>query len=114
MKRIILGLSAIGTACALTACSATTAQNATGADGSEPLTINATTGYLADAALNLAPDADVITMVGPGGDPHTYQPSTKDIEQMQTADLVLWNGLHLEAQMIEQLESLGERQLAVG
>ena len=114
MKRVFLVLSAIGSACALTACSASTAQNATGADGSEPLTIYATTGYLADAALNLAPDADVITMVGPGGDPHTYQPSTKDIEQMQAADLVLWNGLHLEAQMIEQLESLGERQLAVG
>ena len=62
MKRIFLGLSAIGAASALTACSASTAQNATGADGSEPLTIYATTGYLADAALNLAPDAEVITM----------------------------------------------------
>ena len=28
--------------------------------------------------------------------------------------MVLWNGLHLEAQMIDQLESLGEAQLAVG
>ncbi|MFI8595666.1 metal ABC transporter substrate-binding protein [Microbacterium sp. NPDC078428] len=53
-------------------------------------------------------------MVGPGGDPHTYQPSTKDIETIQNADVVFWNGLHLEAQMIDQLESLGETQLAVG
>ncbi|MCT2007601.1 metal ABC transporter substrate-binding protein [Micrococcus lylae] len=53
-------------------------------------------------------------MVGPGGDPHTYQPSTKDIETIQNADVVFWNGLHLEAQMIDQLESLGDRQLAVG
>ena len=56
----------------------------------------------------------MFTMVGPGGDPHTYQPSTKDIEKMQDADLVLWNGLHLEALMITQLESLGDKQLAVG
>jgi len=78
------------------------------------LTVYATTGYLADAVANIAPEAEVATMVGPGGDPHTYQPSTKDIEALQSADVVLWNGLHLEAQMIDQLESLGERQLAVG
>jgi len=78
------------------------------------LTVYATTGYLADAVANIAPDAQVTTMVGPGGDPHTYQPSTKDIEAIQSADVVLWNGLHLEAQMIDQLTSLGERQLAVG
>lgn len=80
----------------------------------EGLTIFATTGYLADAAKNLAPNAEIITMVGPGGDPHTYQPTTKDIEAMKDADLVLWNGLHLEAQMIDQLEALGDKQLAVG
>ena len=120
MKRLFLGLTAVGAACALTACSTDSGVGpgaiADGnADGSgESLSIFATTGYLADAAKNIAPDADVFTMVGPGGDPHTYQPSTKDIEKMQDADLVLWNGLHLEAQMITQLESLGDKQLAVG
>ncbi len=78
------------------------------------LTVYATTGYLADAVANIAPDADVTTMVGPGGDPHTYQPSTKDIEKMRSADVVLWNGLHLEAQMVDQLSSFGKRQVAVG
>ena len=69
---------------------------------------------MADAAANLAPEADITTMVGPGGDPHTYQPTTHDIEAMKDADLVLWNGLHLEAQMVDQLKSLGDKQLAVG
>ncbi len=80
----------------------------------DKLTIFATTGYLGDAAKNIAPEADITVMVGPGGDPHTYQPSTKDIEKMRSADVVLWNGLHLEAQMIDQLESLGDKQLSVG
>lgn len=80
----------------------------------DALTVYATTGYLADAVANIAPDAEVTTMVGPGGDPHTYQPSTQDIQIIQSADVVFWNGLYLEAQMIDQLESLGERQLAVG
>ena len=89
MKRLFLGLTAVGAACALTACSTDSGvgpgASADGnADGSgESLSIFATTGYLADAAKNIAPEADVFTMVGPGGDPHTYQPSTKDIEKMQ-------------------------------
>lgn len=78
------------------------------------LSVYATTGYLADAVTNIAPDAEVITMVGPGGDPHTHQPSTQDIEAMQQADLVLWNGLQLEAHLTDRLESMGDRQLAVG
>lgn len=82
--------------------------------GEQPLTVYATTGYLADAVATLAPEAEVTTMVGPGGDPHTYQPSTQDIETIQDSDLVLWNGLHLEAHMDDLLESRGEQQLAVG
>ncbi|UOQ59592.1 metal ABC transporter substrate-binding protein [Leucobacter rhizosphaerae] len=78
------------------------------------LRVYATTGYLADAVATIAPEAEITTMVGPGGDPHTYQPSTRDIETLLNADVVLWNGLHLEAQMLDQLGSLGDRQLAVG
>ncbi|MFY9262539.1 MAG: zinc ABC transporter substrate-binding protein [Arcanobacterium sp.] len=93
----------------LTGCEANTAQN-----DADALQVYATTGYIADAVINIAPEATVITMVGPGGDPHTYEPSTQDIQKMRASDLVLWNGLHLEAQMIDQLESLGDKQLAVG
>lgn len=82
--------------------------------GDDGLSVYATTGYLADVVANVAPEAQVTTMVGPGGDPHTYQPSTKDIEAIRGADLVVWNGLHLEAQMIDQLQSLGDQQIAVG
>ncbi|MEO1193691.1 MAG: metal ABC transporter substrate-binding protein [Pseudomonadota bacterium] len=78
------------------------------------ITVYATTGYLADAVANVAPEAEITTMVGPGGDPHTYQPSTKDIETIRNADAVIWNGLHLEARMDDQLSSLGDKQVAVG
>ncbi|MGB3413236.1 MAG: metal ABC transporter substrate-binding protein [Microbacteriaceae bacterium] len=101
---------------ALVACStgpqSPPAQNTSTSDTS--VQIFATTGYLADAAKNIAPNANVRTLVGPGGDPHTYQPSTRDIQALIDADLVLWNGLHLEAQMLELLEGLGEKQLGVG
>ncbi|MCH2164857.1 MAG: metal ABC transporter substrate-binding protein [Marinovum sp.] len=76
------------------------------------ITVYATTGYLGDAVSKIAPDASVITMVGPGGDPHTYQPSTKDIQTIQSADAVVWNGLFLEARMEDLLMSLGDKALA--
>ncbi|MEM0934268.1 MAG: metal ABC transporter substrate-binding protein [Pseudomonadota bacterium] len=76
------------------------------------ITVYATTGYLGDAVAKIAPDAEIITMVGPGGDPHTYQPSTQDIQQIQAADAVVWNGLFLEARMEDLLMGLGDKALA--
>ena len=78
------------------------------------LQVYATTGHLADAVRTIAPTAHVSTMVGPGGDPHSYQPSTRDIQTIHGADMVFWIGLNLEAQMDDQLRSLGRRQVAVG
>ncbi|MBB4070884.1 metal ABC transporter solute-binding protein, Zn/Mn family [Canibacter oris] len=102
----------------LTAC-ATAPQEDTAATPAAPQTddklqLFATTGYLADALHNIAPDAEIITLVGPGSDPHTYQPTTSDINTMRESDLIFWNGLHLEAQMVTPLTSLGDKQLAVG
>lgn len=93
---------------------ASTATTAFAHGDGDAMTVYATTGYLADAVANVAPEAEVITMVGPGGDPHTYQPSTQDIETIQNADVVVWTGLHLEARMDDLLESLGDKQVAVG
>lgn len=95
----------------LTACSTDPTGGTTGVDA--PLTVYATTGYLADAIATIAPDAEVTTMVGPGGDPHTYQPTTRDVDKLRSADLVFSNGLHLEAQMESQLEALGDKHRAV-
>lgn len=82
------------------------------APGSE-LEIFVTTNYLEDAVRRIAPQARIYTMVGPGSDPHTFQPSTRDIQTMLHADLVVWNGLNLEAHLAPVIEELGPRQLAL-
>lgn len=110
MKRLVTALLAV-VALALAACSSDSPEEK-GSD--EALKVFTTTGYLGDAVMRIAPDADVTVMVKPGGDPHTYQPSTKDVEKLREADLVFWNGLYLEAMMEDQLRSLGDKQLAVG
>ncbi|AFM06495.1 metal ABC transporter substrate-binding protein [Corynebacterium pseudotuberculosis] len=77
------------------------------------LSVFATTGYIGDAVKNIAPAADVTVMVGPGGDPHTYQPTTQDISKIKTSNVVLWSGLHMEAKMLDELAAQGDRQEAV-
>ena len=79
-----------------------------------PLSILSTTGHIGDAVSRVAPDAESFVLVGPGLDPHTYEASTRDIERMRDADIVFWNGLHLEAQMEDAIRSLGDAQLELG
>ncbi len=73
------------------------------------LTVVATTGMIADAARQVGGDlVDVTALMGPGIDPHAYRQTRSDIVATAQADLVLWNGLYLEAQLEEFLLELGE------
>ena len=82
---------------------------ASAASGS--LSIVATTGYLGDAAKNIAPDATITVLVGPGGDPHTQELTTKDTQAIESADVVLWTSHDMEHKMMDQLEALGAKQV---
>ncbi len=71
------------------------------------LTIVTTTGMLADAARNIAGDlATVEALMGPGVDPHGYTASQGDVQRLRQADLIVYNGIHLEGKMQDVLESL--------
>ncbi|NNF70910.1 MAG: zinc ABC transporter solute-binding protein [Rhodobacteraceae bacterium] len=64
------------------------------------LSVVATTGMIADAARQVGGDlVEVRALMGPGVDPHAYRQTRSDIVAMTRADLVLWHGLYLEAQM---------------
>lgn len=65
----------------------------------------ATTGMIGDAVSNVGVDlVDVQTLMGPGVDPHLYKASAGDVGRINEADIVFYNGLHLEAAMAEVLE----------
>src|SRR5699024_1895422 len=50
-----------------------------------------------DIAQNVAGDSAIVeSITKPGADIHNYQPTPKDIVKAQDAQLILWNGLHLE------------------
>lgn len=77
--------------------------------------IVATTGMIADMARRIS-GGEVQALLGPGLDPHSYRQTRSDIAALAQADLVLWHGLYLEAQMEEFLLDLASRKpvLAVG
>lgn len=53
---------------------------------------------IADIARNVAGDAAVVeSITKPGAEIHNYQPTPGDIQRAMGAQLVLWNGLNLEA-----------------
>ena len=69
-----------------------------GAEG--PIRVVTTTGIIADVAQRIAgPHARVEALMGPGIDPHLYKASESDVRRLSEADLVLYNGLHLEGKM---------------
>ncbi|MGR3512450.1 MAG: metal ABC transporter solute-binding protein, Zn/Mn family [Paracoccaceae bacterium] len=78
------------------------------------LNVVATTGMIADAAMRVGGDAvSVKALMGPGVDPHAYRQTRTDIVAMGQADLVLWNGLYLEAQMEDVLAQIAGRTSVV-
>jgi manganese/zinc/iron transport system substrate-binding protein len=79
-----------------------------------PLQVVATTGMIADAARQVGgAGVEVVGLMGPGVDPHAYRPTRSDIATLTRADLVLWHGLYLEAQMEDFLLGLAARRPVV-
>ncbi len=70
----------------------------------------ATTGIVADLVGNVAGErVSVTALMGPGIDPHLYKASEGDVLALAEADVIFFNGLHLEAKMADVLERIEGR-----
>ncbi len=73
----------------------------------QSLRIVATTGMVADLVKNIGKDSVVVeALMGPGVDPHLYKATQGDLAKLQSADIIFYNGLHLEGKMSEVFEKL--------
>lgn len=71
----------------------------------EKIRVVTTIGMITDIVKNVGGDRlEVIGMMGPGVDPHLYKPTAKDIERLSSANIIFYNGLHLESKMGDILE----------
>lgn len=68
-------------------------------------TITVTVGMIADVTREIVGErATVTNIVGEGIDPHSFQAGPSDIAKFTEADLIFYNGLHLEGKLGSSLE----------
>lgn len=78
------------------------------------LTIVTTTTQATDAVRAVGgPLVTVVSLVGPGVDPHVYIPTESDIRAMNAADAVFYNGLGLEAQFEPVFATLAQGDVVI-
>ena len=64
------------------------------------LRIVTTTGMITDLVKNVGGErVEVTGLMGPGVDPHLYKASAGDVQRLTSAQLIFYNGLHLESKM---------------
>jgi manganese/zinc/iron transport system substrate-binding protein len=80
----------------------------------EKLKVVATIGMIGDVARELgSARVEITTLMGEGVDPHVYKASPGDVRSMSNADIILYNGLHLEGRMSDVIVKLASRQTVV-
>jgi manganese/zinc/iron transport system substrate-binding protein len=84
-------------------------------DGSgEAIRVVATTGMITDLVQNVGGERVQVTgLMGPGVDPHLYKASEGDLRAIEKAEVIFFNGLHLEANLANVLERMTQTGKAV-
>jgi manganese/zinc/iron transport system substrate-binding protein len=103
----------LAAAAMLAGCSSSQAADSQDAhDGA--LRVVATTGQIGDVVMQVGGEhVQVEVLMGPGVDPHLFVASEGDVNRLQRADVIFYNGLFLEAQMAAVLHQLGERKPSI-
>jgi len=105
-----LGVMVLSLSFLLFGCSAET-------EGEKEGIVVATTGQIADAIKEISGDhLQVSALMGPGVDPHLYKATQSDLSKLNKAEVIFYNGLHLEGQMLDIFEQMAKDKtvLAVG
>ena len=72
------------------------------------LNIVITTTMITDLVKNIGGDSiNVEGLMGSGVDPHLYKASEGDVSKLVNADIIFYNGLHLEGKLVEVFEKMG-------
>lgn len=104
MKKIFSGIL-LSLLLLMAGCATSATETAGSGDGK--LKVVATTTMLTDLVEQIGGEhVEVEGLMGPGIDPHGYQASSSDVEKLAEADVVAYNGLHLEGQMGEVFDNL--------
>ncbi|WP_228924721.1 zinc ABC transporter substrate-binding protein AztC [Streptomyces sp. DH7] len=102
-RHLIAGLLALVTAMSVTACTT---------DDDRP-NIVVTTNILGDVTREIVGDeADVTVLMKPNADPHSFGLSAVQAAELEQADLVVYNGLGLEENVLRHVDAARESGVA--
>lgn len=88
------------------ACSAQTSSEADG-----KLKVTTTIGMIADVVKQVGGDHVQVTgLMKSGVDPHLYKASQGDVKKLEQAQIIFYNGLHLEGKMVEIFEKMSSEK----
>jgi len=108
-RLVLIPAAALAAAAPLTACSSEDTTVESVQETSDSVTVVATTTMLGSVAEQIAACADtgstVTTLMPIGADPHDFSPSSAQVAAMVQADVVVANGLGLEAGLDDALEN---------
>ncbi|MGI6771731.1 MAG: metal ABC transporter substrate-binding protein [Acholeplasmataceae bacterium] len=80
----------------------------------EEIKVVATTSLISDMVRNIGGNKVFVhQLMKPGVDPHSYIPTKLDIDYLLSADVVIFSGMHLEAQTSEALRKVANRDVLV-
>ena len=78
------------------------------------LKVVVTTSMLTDLVKNIGGDLiDLQGLMGAGVDPHLYKASEGDVSKLFNADVIFYNGLHLEGKLVAVLEKMETQKTTV-
>lgn len=77
------------------------------ADASGPIKVTATIGMISDIVKQVGGEhVEVTGLMKSGVDPHLYKASQGDVKKLEQAQIIFYNGLHLEGKMVEIFEKM--------
>lgn len=75
------------------------------------LNIVTTTTMITDLVKNIGGEhVNIKGLMGSGVDPHLYKASEGDVSKLVNADIIFYNGLHLEGKLVEVLEKMKSKR----
>ncbi|MGB5418149.1 metal ABC transporter solute-binding protein, Zn/Mn family [Algibacter sp.] len=80
------------------------------------LNVVTTTSMITDLVKNVGGDhINLQGLMGSGVDPHLYKASEGDVTKLSNADIIFYNGLHLEGKLVEVFEKMKNiKTIAIG
>lgn len=88
--------------------------NASSAGEGGKIKVTTTVGMITDVVRQVGGErVEVTGLMQAGVDPHLYKASEGDINKLDKADIIFYNGLHLEGKMVEIFEKMAKKKTTV-